>query len=241
MRITSKLFTKASGSIGGFTAKNSSGGLCFRSKQTSRPNLSIASKNIHQSLIRANQAWRECSEPIRQEWGDYGRSLTKTDVLGVVLHQTGLQAFISAWVLLTQAALFPQDLINHVPKSRGYLFFPTLFFFSYPNVIIFQNQSSFTIQFRSYISPQQSTSINLNRKGFKFSLNNSLPPDGYSYVPTVQALPRIFIKVKRVEHDGSFSLSHIYHHEIYNPLLSYDENNPKALMHGKEFHKTLLK
>ena len=217
MKIKSKLFDKASGSIGSFTGKQSTGGLCLRSKQTSHQTASNRQRQFHQAVRLANIDWREATELIRQEWGDYGRSLTKIDSMGVLVYQTGLQAFISSYVLLTQASLFPQDLKYHVPQARGYLFFPTLVFFTFPNAVVFQNQSPFSIRFSSYKSPQQNNTINLNRKGFKFELNNNLPPDGYSDVQTTLGLPRIFIKVKRVEYDGSFSQSHVYHQAVYQP------------------------
>ena len=209
MKVNSSLFEKVSGSISTITGKSSSGGNCLRVKQKSTPLVSDDLKSIHIALRGAKTQWDSMSQSVRDDWGDYGRSLTYVNNTGYKVRQSGWQAFTASYIMFFQAGFDVNWLANKAPLSRGYLPMPFFSFQIIPEGVIVRNLGVAEVYVNFYLSPEQNNTINLNRKGFLFLRNQKMEAAAATLIFIPFVLPRLFIRIKIVGLDGGISLPFI--------------------------------
>lgn len=210
MKFGSILNDKVSGSVGSIVGAMGSGGKHFRTKIKPHKHTNIKQEGLNQSMREANIAWQGMTTEARETWEVYGKSLIHTNATGHLVKQTGWTAFNGAYILLRQANKSIDPLLNQAPLNKGYLEAPEGVFTALATRYRFTFTSLERMQFSTYISPKFKNTINTNRFSYYWYRNNNIVAGQRFGLPFEVQDGRFFIKLKRIEPDGSMSLENVY-------------------------------
>lgn len=120
MLITSRLYEKATGSIGNVTARPSRGGISLIDKITPKITTTTRKSKINKIISDAHKHWKTLTPAIRQDWNTYAETRPRTDILGNTNTISGLQEFIHSATNFEQNSGFDKPYKIRPPTEIGY-------------------------------------------------------------------------------------------------------------------------
>lgn len=211
MKIKSRLFDEASGSIGNITAANSQGGTYFKNKPNpSNPN-TARQVAVRSGLSLANIAWLGLTVAIREFWATYGATCTKPNQTGHIVALNGWNAFSRAYVPLTQAGESTAPLLLARPAGDGYLGNApvTLKGTDAEETIELVNDSATPVNVIVYRG--RTTRETINNYGGSFQLEDyyTIPANGTQILSGDTTAGRSWIRIQNITADGQMSIGRI--------------------------------
>lgn len=207
MQIGSKLYDKAGGSLGMITAAGSKGINYLKMKPKQRQRNTQRQQFIKNTIAEANHIWSRATEAQRAAWGEYGKTLTKTNSTGHLVIYTGLNAFSRAYVLFEQIRESSEDLIYEVPRNKGYIQSPELRLTGATNLesIRIINTSSQNFRIVIYIGKPTKETINHYKSGYKYHTATYIGGGSDATIQRARFIGKNWYRFISYETDGAIS------------------------------------
>lgn len=207
MKIKSRLFDEASGSIGNITAANGLGGLYFKDKPNPINPNTANQRVVRNALAAAVTAWGLLPLAIRQEWDEYGKTCSHTNQTGYKVVLNGWNAFSRAFVGMTQAGISTATIITGRPANDGYHAQPILALSTDggDGLLTVQNTSGVENQVIVYVGKTTRATINNYGGSFNYDVDGVLADDATLKTTKETANGRNWVRSQAVTNDGQMS------------------------------------
>lgn len=205
MKVKSILYDVISGSIGSITGAMGLGGAYFKEKSNPTNPSTALQKIIRDAMIAANNAWLGLSVAIKDEWNEYGKTLSYTNSTGHIVKQNGWTAFNASYILMVQGGMAITQIVLAPPTTSGYLTSPVIETELNAGVWNVANKSGIEMQMSVFVSPKERNTINTNTKGYQFEDNANLVADALIPLNATIEDGRFFIRARRIELNGAMS------------------------------------
>ncbi len=207
MKIKSRLFDEASGSIGNVTAANGLGGLYFKNKPNPSNPKTAAQTVVRNALSAANTAWNAASEAVRASWQAYGATCSHTNQTGAIVTLNGWNAFSRAFVVFSQAGQATAPLSAAAPAGAGYLSEAVVSLESDGDggLVSVTNDSGAAATLVIYVGKGTRNTINNYGGSFNFNVLAEVADNGSTATTTAQVGDKAWIRLQSIKADGQMS------------------------------------
>lgn len=111
--------TKATGSIGNITAYTNGNQIYLRMKNKTIPKRNENNKQISLGKIKALEVWKAATDTQRQKWNTWAKTVTRTDAIGGTKRMSGMNAFMSQFLISSKISSSTKQLIDNAPTQPG--------------------------------------------------------------------------------------------------------------------------